>query len=85
MSRRIIVILLACVLIVVAVVVTGCGTSSDAARKFHCPMHPTYVSDRQGDCPICGMRLVPIEDGKDPPSATPAPATHDVYTCPWVA
>ncbi|MBK8871787.1 MAG: hypothetical protein IPN19_12345 [Elusimicrobia bacterium] len=29
--------------------------------KYHCPMHPTYVSDRQGDCPICGMRLVPIE------------------------
>jgi RND family efflux transporter MFP subunit len=24
-------------------------------------MHPTYVSDKPGDCPICGMRLVPIE------------------------
>ena len=37
--------------------------SSDFARSdcLHCPMHPTYVSDRQGDCPICGMRLVPIE------------------------
>lgn len=29
--------------------------------KYHCPMHPTYVSDKQGDCPICGMRLVPIQ------------------------
>ena len=29
--------------------------------KYHCPMHPTYVSDKPGDCPICGMRLVPIE------------------------
>jgi len=23
-------------------------------------MHPTYVSDRPGDCPICNMKLVPI-------------------------
>jgi Cu(I)/Ag(I) efflux system membrane fusion protein len=32
-----------------------------AAQQYHCPMHPTYVSDKPGDCPICGMRLVPIE------------------------
>lgn len=25
-------------------------------------MHPTVVSDKPGDCPICGMRLVPIEE-----------------------
>jgi membrane fusion protein, copper/silver efflux system len=31
-----------------------------AAVKYHCPMHPTYISDKPGDCPICGMRLVPI-------------------------
>jgi Cu(I)/Ag(I) efflux system membrane fusion protein len=39
------------------------------AQQWHCPMHPSYVSDRPGDCPICGMRLAPIEasdagDGK---------------------
>lgn len=34
-----------------------------AEKQFHCPMHPTYVSDRAGSCPICGMDLVPIEDG----------------------
>jgi multidrug efflux pump subunit AcrA (membrane-fusion protein) len=28
---------------------------------YICPMHPTYVSDHPGDCPICGMRLVPAE------------------------
>jgi membrane fusion protein, copper/silver efflux system len=28
---------------------------------YHCPMHPTYISDKPGDCPICGMKLVPIE------------------------
>lgn len=29
-------------------------------QKYHCPMHPSYVSDKPGDCPICGMRLVPV-------------------------
>ncbi|HEY9172125.1 MAG TPA: efflux RND transporter periplasmic adaptor subunit [Verrucomicrobiae bacterium] len=33
-----------------------------AAPKFFCPMHPTYTSDRQGDCPICNMKLVPVKD-----------------------
>jgi membrane fusion protein, copper/silver efflux system len=38
------------------------GADSAAVKpKYHCPMHPTYVSDKKGDCPICGMRLVPIE------------------------
>ncbi|HBL16882.1 MAG: hypothetical protein A2X36_01825 [Elusimicrobia bacterium GWA2_69_24] len=25
-------------------------------------MHPTYVSDRPGDCPICNMKLIPMEE-----------------------
>ena len=28
------------------------------AGVYLCPMHPTYTSDRPGDCPICSMRLV---------------------------
>ncbi len=32
------------------------------ALKYHCPMHPSYVSDKPGDCPICGMKLVPIQN-----------------------
>jgi len=28
---------------------------------YHCPMHPHYVSDKPGDCPICSMKLVPTE------------------------
>jgi len=55
-------------LICLLAVVVGCGghgtdaaAGKPGAAKFHCPMHPTYTSDRAGDCPICGMRLVPIK------------------------
>lgn len=31
--------------------------------KYTCPMHPHYISDSFGSCPICGMDLVPIQAG----------------------
>ncbi len=31
-----------------------------SGQRWHCPMHPSYTADRPGDCPICGMDLVPI-------------------------
>lgn len=30
-------------------------------RGYHCPMHPDVHSDHPGDCPICGMKMVPDE------------------------
>jgi Cu(I)/Ag(I) efflux system membrane fusion protein len=46
----------------------GCGRGGGTAPAkearqalYHCPMHPTYVSDRPGKCPICMMDLVPNE------------------------
>ncbi len=28
--------------------------------QYTCPMHPEILRDKPGDCPICGMALVPI-------------------------
>jgi Cu(I)/Ag(I) efflux system membrane fusion protein len=30
-----------------------------AHTTYVCPMHPSITSDKPGDCPICGMQLVP--------------------------
>jgi RND family efflux transporter MFP subunit len=37
------------------------ATRSPGTVTYHCPMHPRMVSDRPGDCPICAMRMVPME------------------------
>jgi membrane fusion protein, copper/silver efflux system len=31
------------------------------AELWTCPMHPSIVRDGPGECPICGMKLVPLE------------------------
>ncbi len=35
------------------------------AEQYTCPMHPHYVADRPGTCPICGMDLVELEGEDD--------------------
>ena len=61
---------------------SGCGRTAGSGKagshrqqQYHCPMHPTYVADHPGDCPICGMKLVPIETKESKAPAGPsAPA-----------
>jgi hypothetical protein len=33
-------------------------------QKYTCPMHPEVITDHPGNCPKCGMTLVPIKDQK---------------------
>jgi Cu(I)/Ag(I) efflux system membrane fusion protein len=57
----------------------GCGkhdsnSASAKAAKYHCSMHPTYVSDRPGDCPICNMKLILIKDDTGGGTTTNSPS-----------
>ena len=39
------------------------GEHSDAAKQlWTCGMHPQVIEDHPGNCPICGMRLVPLNE-----------------------
>jgi Cu(I)/Ag(I) efflux system membrane fusion protein len=70
------------------------ATSGVVAERavYVCPMHPSIVSERKGECPICGMDLVVGAKGAPsaPSASAPAPASageggvaaHAEYTCP---
>jgi Cu(I)/Ag(I) efflux system membrane fusion protein len=45
--------------------------------KYTCPMHPHYISDEMGQCPICGMDLVTIELGNEEPDHEHQTDGHD--------
>jgi Cu(I)/Ag(I) efflux system membrane fusion protein len=36
------------------------ATQSAKHMIYQCPMHPSYTSDKPGECPICGMTLEPV-------------------------
>ena len=43
------------------------GGSEDSVQTsqketYYCPMHPNYKSDKSGNCPICSMKLVKLEE-----------------------
>jgi hypothetical protein len=38
-----------------------CTEKGGIKGLFYCPMHPTFTSDRPGNCAICGMSLVKKE------------------------
>ncbi|MEN8121846.1 MAG: efflux RND transporter periplasmic adaptor subunit [Bacteroidota bacterium] len=37
--------------------------SAEEAAIWTCSMHPQIKMDKDGDCPICGMDLIPLESG----------------------
>lgn len=50
------------------------GEASGAT--YYCPMHPSYKSDKPGNCPICSMKLVPLEGAAASPAAEPPTAAE---------
>jgi hypothetical protein len=99
-SRRLVVVVLAAVMAGVGLggagvwlAMHGHGTAAEsapaaaAAKKaplYQCPMHPTITSDHPGDCPICGMKLVPVASaaGERGPAAKPGARKIALYRSP---
>ena len=55
------------------------GEKTEGAGKetiYHCPMHPNYLSNKPGTCPICGMDLVPA-NGRPENGGAPAAMTNE--------
>lgn len=48
-------------LIAIAALLSLGAVLAQEAERWTCPMHPHYVSDEFGSCPICGMDLVPVD------------------------
>src|SRR6476620_355212 len=51
---------------------SGAGSEQEEKQKYTCPMHPEVITNHPGNCPKCGMKLVPIKEKKrrtpNPPS-----------------
>ena len=49
-------------------IASSCSKQTPGEKTLYtCSMHPQIVQDHPGDCPICGMKLVPVR--KNAPSA----------------
>ena len=56
--------------------ITSCSKPNAPGEKtlYTCGMHPQVVQDHPGDCPICGMKLVPMRPQASPAAASPGKA-----------
>ena len=49
-------------------------------ENWYCPMHPTYTSNRAGQCPICNMNLVKKERLENSTSKSDKHSHHENET-----
>ena len=43
---------------------SGAASEQEKKQKYTCPMHPEVITDHPGNCPKCGMKLVPLKEKK---------------------
>ncbi|HEV2803916.1 MAG TPA: heavy metal-binding domain-containing protein [Chthoniobacterales bacterium] len=59
-----------------ALAATASASAETSAQKYTCLMHPEVVTEAPGDCPKCGMPLVPV---KAKPEAHSSHTTHESH------
>jgi RND family efflux transporter MFP subunit len=73
-------ILLAALLLITA---TACSKKqaekADQPQLYNCPMHPSFIADKPGDCAICGMKLVPMEKKSTAATTKPKAMKKTLY------
>jgi Cu(I)/Ag(I) efflux system membrane fusion protein len=70
--------------LILSLLIITFSTSVWAAEQYTCPMHPHYISDHEGTCPICGMDLVPVGGEETQSEETPTSSTEKKILY-WVA
>lgn len=69
--------------------ISACGKKAEEVAEgtaYTCPMHPEETSDKPGECPTCGMDLVPVEEsGEVEETIEVEEITAATYTCPMHA
>ncbi len=49
----------------------GESATNPSKQLWTCAMHPQVIQDHPGNCPICGMKLVPVKNGASVAGAAP--------------
>ena len=66
--------------------ISACGKKAEEVTEgttYTCPMHPEVTSEKPGECPTCGMDLVPAEEvGEAEEVVEVEEVTAAAYTCP---
>ena len=64
------------IILLAASLATSCSkkpsVSGTEKQLYTCGMHPQIIRDKPGDCPICGMKLVPVRKQSNGTSASPS-------------
>jgi multidrug efflux pump subunit AcrA (membrane-fusion protein) len=83
MKKSLIRIVLLTLVVLLLIPVIACGKKqtekTEQSQLYNCPMHPSFIADKPGDCAICGMKLVPMEKKAAAPPARPAPTNKILY------